>query len=86
MAGCWCVQVIKSWQKKLYLEEVWVVSQPSDELKKELTQLNGQTIVAAKVEALALQMTICQNMPKLALMLLSSQRWDNVVTLVYKPQ
>lgn len=78
------MQVIKSCQKKLYLEEVWVVSGPGDALKKELTELNGKTIAPAKVEAIAMQMTICQTMPKVALMLLSSQRWDNVVTLVHK--
>lgn len=84
MAGCWCVQVLKSCQKQLVLDEVWVVTHPTDALKKELTSVNGCTIERAKVDELATHMDICQSYAKACVLLLSSQRWDSVVTLVHK--
>lgn len=84
MAGRWCVQVLKSCHKQLVLDEVWVVKNPSDALKQELTTTNGCTIGRAKVDELANHMDICQSYAKACVLLLSSQRWDNVVTLVHK--
>jgi len=84
MAGCWCVQVFKSSQKKLFLDEVWVVLTPCDSLKKELTSSNGCTVARATLDDLANYMDICQSYAKACVFLLSSQRWDNVITLVYK--
>jgi hypothetical protein len=78
------VQVFKACQKQLVLDEVWVVTYPSDALKKELTTVNGSTVERAKVDDLANNMDICQSYTKACVLLLSSQRWDNVVTLVHK--